>query len=662
MTITVIPAPRRATERGVRRDVGMPGIVGEDTERAVVQRVLSAWSAHAEGGEVLLRRRDDVAHQHYRLRIPDEGSIEIEASDEEGFRYAAHTLRELRDGPSLIVCDIEDGPRFADRGVFIESFWGSDLMQLPDWQLMLDRFAALKFNRVGISVYGCWDLRHDGDRGEYLFVQVPGFEKLRTPHRFRRFDAQARRLVEHEYLPVMFEQNLLAEVVAYGRSVGIEIIPFVAGPGHSSLLPREYPALSARDEHGDAVGYGYCVSAPEAKAELERFISALAADVFAVAGVQRFGVQADEFFPIRNVLPEDPERQLDPYCRCAGCALLTPGELLLRYLDVVGAVAAGHGLGMVHWHDSLEREGVIDDYAAQCETNGRSVTVSWWGYNDPLPTARASAAWRTWVTPTPGLIASLLPQDFTLNIAQWVRQAEQIDADGVFAYNTYQPAHARNYAALADAAWNGERRGAHRDFAARWAQRTADAGSAALADDLAASVYGSYALMNYVVQQTLPYFAVSSGPEVRYTTDLLRTLAASFPALTSALRQARDTLARAAETMPFIAPYGPWGQVDADWRWEIERTVRHLDAVGEAVELARATAQGQHVEAAVARWRERSESLLDDILMRTPPWLAPIVSREHAQLTEELPQLLEGIRSGEVTGFDLPAPWHAWLF
>lgn len=662
MTIPVIPAPQRARTRGLRCDVGMSRIVGDDAERCVVQQVLSDWEVRPDGCEIALLRSQDLAPQHYRLRVVAEGRIEIEASDEAGFRYAAHTLRALRGEHGIIVCEVEDGPRFRERGIFIESFWGTDLLQLPDWLLMLDRFAALKFNRLGISVYGCWDLRHDGDRGEYLFVPVPGFDKLRTPHRFRRYDAGQRRLVDHEYLPVMFAQDLFAEVVAYGARVGIEVIPFVAGPGHSSLLPREYPVLSARDERGVPVGYGYCVSAAEARAELERFFTAAVVDVFQAAGVQRFGVQADEFFPIRNVLPEDPARRLDPYCRCESCAPLSPGELLLRYLDLVGAVAAAHGLGMVHWHDSLEREGVLELYAAQCEATGRDVTVSWWGYNDPLPSARSCSAWRTWVTPTPGLIASLLPQDFTLNISQWVDQAERIDADGVFAYNTYQPAHARNYAAVADAAWNGKRSGGGRGFAQRWAQRTSNADDAALADDLAASVYGSYALMTYVVQQTLPYFAVSSGPEVRYTTDLLRTLATPFPALTSALRQARDTLACAQATMPPIPPYGPWERIDADWRWEIERTTRHLDAVGAAVELARAASRGELAEGAVGQWRTRSESLLDDILVRTPAWLAPIVSREHAQVVEELPELIERISAGEESGFDLPPPWHAWLF
>lgn len=664
MPPTVIPKPRSIVLDG-RIRAARPGAVrgADDAIASAVGEILADAPGPRETAAVRLVEDAALIDQHYRLEIPAEGEIVVRSGSPRGFLYGAQTLLALSGAAGIAIGTVDDSPAMRERGVFVESFWGSDLMRLADWKTMVDRFAFLKFTVVGISVYGCWDLRHDGDRGEYLLVPVPGFERLRTPHRFRRWDPQAGVLRATEYLPTMFEENSFGAIVEHARRRGIEIIPFVAGPGHSSLLPREYPALSAVAADGTPTGYGYCVSGTESRRELARFFTSLIAGQFAPAGVGRVGVQADEFFPIRNVLPEDPDRELTPYCACEGCAGRSPGELLIEYLDLVGGVLDEANMGMVHWHDSLLREDALDDYERLLRGRpGREVTISWWGYNDPLPQPGAREAWQTWVTPTPGLIASLLPQDFTINIEQWMHRARESGADGVLAYNTYQPSQARNYAALADAAWAGTHGGGRRGFLERWSARGEDAESSALADDLIASALGSYPLMNYLVQQTLPYFAVASGPRVHYTEDLLRTLTAPFPALTSALRQTRDTVREALTRMPPQPDLGPWTGLDGAWRWELRRVVAHLDLVLAAVEITRRAARGEDTARDLDRLRADGVALLDEICARTPAWLAPITSREHAELIVELPGLVERIRAGEASGFDAPAPWHAWLF
>lgn len=660
----VFPTPRTILLDGQMRAGRAGDVVGDFPDVvASVTDILRSAPEPRTVVPVTLKHDVTLADQHYRVTIPAAGPIVAAASSRSGFLYAAQTILALTGPDGIATGTIDDAPAMRDRGVFIESFWGSDLMRLADWQQMIDRLAFLKFNVIGMSVYGCWDLRHDGDRGEYLMVPVPGFDKLATPHAFRRWDESTQQLRTVEYLPAMFEDDTFRAVVAYAATRGIEVIPFVAGPGHSSLIPRHYPAMSARDADGEPTLYGYCLSAPEARAELVRFFTALIDGQFAPAGVTRIGVQADEFFPIRNVLPEDPDRVLTPYCECAGCAELGPGGLLLAYLDLIGEIAHAANMGMVHWHDSLHREGVFDRYGELLKQRpGRDVTISWWGYNDPLPVPQAHAAWQTWVTPTPGLIASLLPQDFTLNIEQWMQRGRACGARGVLAYNTYQPAQVRNYVALADAAWAGERGGGRRGFLERWSARGADAEATSLADDLLTSVFGSYPLMNYLLQQTLPYFAVSSGPAVHYAHDLLRTLATPFPALTSVLRQARDTVAEALAVLPTQPPLGPWGDIDHASRVELRRVIAHLDLVLEAVRIVREAARGLDVGERLDAFRADGIHLLNAIANESPSWLAPITTREHAELIQDLPDLVARIRAGEDLGFDAREPWHAWLF
>ncbi|WP_454141991.1 hypothetical protein [Microbacterium lacticum] len=464
----------------------------------------------------------------------------------------------------------------------------------------------------------------------------------------------------------MFAEDSFADVVAEAARYGIEVIPFFAGPAHTSMLPRVLPRVSAKDETGQPTGYGYCLTGDEAVAGLKAVITAFLDQHVAPTNIRRVGVQGDEFFPIRNLDPLDRDRVVSPYCRCPTCRELSPADLLLRYFALWRDLLRARGLGVVHWQDSLVREHALDRLAQElADATPGEVTISWWGYNDPLPEPTPNRRWRTWVTPSTGLISTLLPQDLTLNIAQWIDTAARVGADGILAYTTLPASSGRNVAALADAAWGGDRH-ERTAFARRWARQVSRAHAVLIerAEDIAGSVLGSYPLMNYLLQQTLPYFAVASGPRTEYVADLMRTLSTPFPALESVIRQTHDTLQAALRSLP-ADRRGPYGAPDAMELWiaHVRRMVAHLDLVREAVGLARAASSGTEIPSAVtAEWTSRSEALLDAIVAENPAWAAPAITREHLELRDALPGVLDAIRSGRITGVSASAPWHAWLF
>ena len=251
-----------------------------------------------------------TAPEGYELDIDHQG-VHIRASTALGALHAARTLVDLWDSNgdgTLPEVHIVDRPTFSTRGVFVESFAGTDRMELPDWKLFVDRMGQLKFNTIGLSIYGCWDIHHDGGRSEYLFTPLEDFPNLETPQRVVTWDPDEGREVEHRYLPKMFEHDFFGEVVRYAARQGIEVIPHLGGPGHSSLIPRGIPELSAVDEQGKPTGYGYCVSRPAAKEALARLVRCLARQHLIPNGVGRLHVAGDEYYPIQNIDPQDRTR------------------------------------------------------------------------------------------------------------------------------------------------------------------------------------------------------------------------------------------------------------------------------------------------------------------------------------------------------------------
>src|ERR671923_2710229 len=139
---------------------------------------------------------------------------------------------------------------FRYRGLYVESKWGPDLMALDDWRHLIDEMAALRMNSLGVGVYGCWVVQYDGKRTEFLMVPFPDHPRLQTPKTIRWYSPAAQAEQELTYLPRMFEQDFLGQVVAYGREKGVAVRPHFNGPGHSTLIPSVYPEVSATDEQG----------------------------------------------------------------------------------------------------------------------------------------------------------------------------------------------------------------------------------------------------------------------------------------------------------------------------------------------------------------------------------------------------------------------------
>ncbi|NED94768.1 family 20 glycosylhydrolase [Phytoactinopolyspora alkaliphila] len=658
----LIPQPREARFSADRLPVGRIALDPLPASLAAyqshIERLMATVGDHSESAVRMSVTAMNGPPEAYELEIGADAVL-IRASDAHGALHAARTVVDLWDGGNgrhLPHGRVDDHPTYRTRGVFTESFAGTDLMERADWQAFIDRLGQLKLNTAGISIYGCWDIRHDVDRSEYLFVPLDEFPEVRTPQRVVTWDPDSGEEVTLEYLPRIFTENFFGELVRYAAEQGIELIPHLGGPGHSTLLPRLIPELSAWDDDGNPTGYGYCVSRPEARAALSAVVSNITRQHLRPHGVRRLHVAADEYYPIRNVDPEDRLRVVSPYCRCDGCRDMSPGQQLIEYLVTVGRSLAEDGITMVHWHDTLEREGVLNRYRERvAEEDLPAPVVSWWKYNDPVPVPDASGG-ETWVSPTTGLFATLFNQDFSPNIETTLRRGGRAGATGAFAYTMQTPSDHANYACFADLAWNLEGSGGATGFRRRWAELICpdDADAATHALSLASTVTGSYPLMMYLVQHILPYFSTAAAGVTAYPDDIIRAASITQPPLEDAYRQVKATLLDAAGIMPEGRNVRHWGSPTETWRRQSIRLAGSLALFLDVLEAAREPGEDH-----AGRLTDRGVQLMRQTADATPAYLVPATIREHWGFVREIGPALERLRA--TGGPVAKESWHAWI-
>lgn len=156
----------------------------------------------------------ELPPQSYVLSIDDH--VTVTGGDEAGLFYGLQTLAKLADGPDLPRLTIEDGPRVATRGVMLDMgrrHWG-----LPYLRKLVRRLAWLGYNRLQLHL-----TEWNGFR-----VRLPGYEDLATEPAYS---------VEE-----------LGELIAFARSLHIDVVPEIDLPAHTTTLIEKRPFLRPDDE------------------------------------------------------------------------------------------------------------------------------------------------------------------------------------------------------------------------------------------------------------------------------------------------------------------------------------------------------------------------------------------------------------------------------
>lgn len=175
-----------------------------------------------------LVKNDQLGDEAYTLNI-ESGRITLQAKDAQGISHALATLHQLiltaKDN-KLPVLSIQDKPRFDYRGLMLDCsrhFWTVDELKET-----LSQMAFFKLNtlQMHLTDNNAWRLAMDKypeltEKGTFY----PDFPDLSGKY---------------------YTTDDLKELVRYARSLGIEIIPEVDLPGHSTALLAAMPQLSCK--------------------------------------------------------------------------------------------------------------------------------------------------------------------------------------------------------------------------------------------------------------------------------------------------------------------------------------------------------------------------------------------------------------------------------
>jgi len=424
---------------------------------------------------------------YYELTVSG-SEVHIRSPYQDGMVWAAQTLATLFtliiEGKPVPNFTIRDWPTLPVRGIFIENKWGPDRMLPTDWFQAIDAVSSVKMNTLGIGLYGCWgSCRLEGENKPSEFLFVPSADEeladLHSEHRLRWYDPAGELWHDETYLPFMFENDTLAEIINYGKERGVNVIPFFNSLGHNTLLPRLRPEISARDEDGKPTGVGYCTTAPETRKFLEKLYGGIVKKYYP-DGLEYFHLELDEVWPTFPH-PEDALKKESPWCCCPTCKGKDHGQLFQDHLLWLVEMLTNMGVQkVVFWNDQLTRhDQLLDEKFVRRleEANLKDrVVIHWWWYDNHKmhdgihpQIATKLGLNDNWVAPMTCYYNWTTYSYHRPNIEKMLVLAEKEGATGAVSYSVHDPSHLDHEALLGAYAWESpSKAGKMAAVQARW--------------------------------------------------------------------------------------------------------------------------------------------------------------------------------------------------
>lgn len=286
---------------------------------AFCQRTGSQYETVSSGGDIRITKNAALPLEGYQLEIAAHG-VTIEAAAERGVVWALATLCQLIEGRSVPCCSILDSPRFSHRGVMLDCvrhFFPAD-----EVKRIIDELSRFKLNVFH------WHLTDD---------QGFRIESKKFPELHQQCGAD------------YYTQAEIKEIVEHARVRGVEVIPEMNMPGHTTAILAVHPELGCQ---GKAVKLGrsggiYPIPLCPGREETYRFLKDLLDEVCPLFPSKRFHMGGDE--------TPDWEWQACPHCKAKmeGLGLTDTRQLQGYFSNRVKKLLRGHGKEVICWNDSL---------------------------------------------------------------------------------------------------------------------------------------------------------------------------------------------------------------------------------------------------------------------------------------------------------------------
>lgn len=428
------------------------------------------------------------ASQGYTI-ISEENNITLTGYGPAGLLYAAITFNYYLTleanriiFPRMILTDYPD---LKTRGHFMESRYGSNLMNLCDWKHVVDNMAQMKMNQLVISVYGCWCVQYDGRVSEYLYIPVKTYPKLETPVVTRYF-SPSDGWKDYISLPPMFEQDFFGELVAYGATKAITVLPLFNSYGHNTLIPAQYPEVSALEDDGRPSKTGFCTSNPKTYELLFTIYDEIIDRYLKPNNVDSFHIGMDEVWDGIALNAEDIYRNRSTWCRCPACKKKTHIELYINHALKLITHLKERGMKNIYMYNDMLKFG--NDEASGDNSPARLfasllfekgldkvAVIDCWTYSESyeglsFKSTLPELGLRRTVKPWNGYYHWTLITHPLNNIFMMAKMAHDDNAEGLQSYSSWDESYQRNNCAEASFAWNFLGTGSTLNFKNRFAE------------------------------------------------------------------------------------------------------------------------------------------------------------------------------------------------
>lgn len=334
---------------------------------AIVRRLLSPGTGldllPAEDGALRLVEDAGLPAEAYRLSVTTDG-ITITAADERGVNWAAQTLRQLLpvqyfgpapavgSGGSSVPCvEIEDAPRFAWRGVMLDT--ARHFMPYTDLVSFIDLLAMHKYNTFHLHLTEDQGWRFESKKYPALNAISSWRKETKNPY-WEQGDGTPH--------GGFYTQDQLRSLVAYAEARGITIVPEIEFPGHVRAVLAAFNQFSnhPETEHETATTWGIFPEVLNMTDESLRFAFDIWEEVLDVFPSRYIHVGGDE-------CPRIEWQQSDAAKQLAAERGLPDADHLQRWFtEQLRDWLAERGRQLVGW-DEINDEGILDG----------AVTMAW---------------------------------------------------------------------------------------------------------------------------------------------------------------------------------------------------------------------------------------------------------------------------------------------
>jgi hexosaminidase len=326
----LLPLPTKAAFDGADMALTgplIPAIKGCDA-RPTRQAISRASADMAKLAKASLRGKpiplsvtcnDQQDKESYRL-ITSQMGVRIEAASSLAVIRALATLRQLvRAGgtPAIAAADISDTPRFAWRGLMIDT--ARHFMPVAAIKRQIDAMELVKLNILHLGL----------SNNEAFRVESRRYPKLTAANAPGESYSQAE----------------MRDLVLYARARGIEIVPEFNLPGHSLAILGAYPELSATPIDPKDPRRFAKAAINVASPKTMRFVEALLGEMMPLFPGKHFHIGGDEVTPL--AWQGSPE--IDAFKAAKG--LKSNAELESWFHTSVHALLKARGKTLIGWEE-----------------------------------------------------------------------------------------------------------------------------------------------------------------------------------------------------------------------------------------------------------------------------------------------------------------------